>query len=353
MFQPSSRTLEILNALENAIDPSVEEDFRAQWEEFLAGRFTGDIFTPKRKKCPTVDLKHTHININDAISDYDLMLQSQLGNALNYIQTSNRIPAVRANYGTGILSSIFGAEIFIMPYKNDILPTTHAIGDTERMRKLAERGMPDLNTGFGQRVLEMGEIYAEVFAKYPKIAKYVPVYHPDLQGPLDIAELLWGTEMFFAMYDEPELVHSVLSLISDTYEAFMEKWNALHAPDPKMNTHWNSFFHRGTIVIRNDSAMNLSPTLYEEFSVPYDARLLERFGGGTVHFCGRGDHYIEALCSIPKLYAVNMSQPEYNDMEKIYQNTVDKGIPLLGFHGDRARADLSSRAGGFKHLMHS
>ena len=125
-----------------------------------------------------------------------------------------------------------------------------------------------------------------------------------------------------------------------------------YAPDPVMNTHWTSFWHRGALVLRNDSAMNLSPEFYDEFSVPYDTRLLSHFGGGVMHFCGRGDHYIEALCNIPLLYGVNMSQPHYNDMEKIYRNTVDKGIPLLGFSGERADADLC-RAGGYRHLLHS
>ena len=55
---------------------------------------------------------------------------------------------------------------------------------------------------------------------------------------------------------------------------------------------------------------------------------------------------METLCSIPDLTGVNMSQPEYNDMETIYRNTVDKGIPLLAFSRVRAEADVS-RPGGF------
>jgi uroporphyrinogen-III decarboxylase len=115
-----------------------------------------------------------------------------------------------------------------------------------------------------------------------------------------------------------------------------------------MNPHWSNLWHRGSILLRNDSAMNLSPELYREFSVPYDALLLERFGGGAVHFCGRGDHYIAALSEIKGLYGVQMTQPSYNDMEVIYRHTVDKGIKLLAF--DRARAEQDSvRNGAFSH----
>jgi uroporphyrinogen-III decarboxylase len=92
--------------------------------------------------------------------------------------------------------------------------------------------------------------------------------------------------------------------------------------------------------------MNLSPALYEEFALPYDQKLLEHFDGGIVHFCGRGDHYIPVLCRASKLYGINMSQPEYNDMEIIYRNTVDKGIPLLCFSPPVAQRD-QHRPGGF------
>ena len=111
-----------------------------------------------------------------------------------------------------------------------------------------------------------------------------------------------------------------------------------------MNVHWGILRHRGAIVLRDDSAMNLSPELYKEFAAPYDEELLKRFGGGVVHFCGRGDHYIEELCSIPYVTGINMSQPHLNDMEKIYRNTVDKGIKLLAFNRARAEQD---KARGF------
>ena len=116
-----------------------------------------------------------------------------------------------------------------------------------------------------------------------------------------------------------------------------------------MNPHWGILYHRGKILLRDDSAMNLSPELYREYALPYDAELLEQYGG-AVHFCGRGDHYAEALSTAKGLYGVNVSQPDYNDMEKIYRNTVDKGIKLLAFNKKAAERDVS-RDGGFKHNL--
>ena len=88
--------------------------------------------------------------------------------------------------------------------------------DLQEIEELIEKGIPDLNNGFGRKVFEFGEFCSEIFAKYPKIKEYVVPFHPDLQGPLDICELLWGGEMFYAMYDDPDIVHSAMSLITDT-----------------------------------------------------------------------------------------------------------------------------------------
>jgi uroporphyrinogen-III decarboxylase len=103
--------------------------------------------------------------------------------------------------------------------------------------------------------------------------------------------------------------------------------------------HW-SLLHKGNIMLRDDSAMNLSPKMFAEFVEPYDQRLLNEFGGGALHFCGKGDHYIARIPEMRGVYAVQMSQPEYNDMEKIFTHTVDKGIPLLRLPRKAAQAAL-------------
>lgn len=352
MYKLKKETIELLEDLEKRLDPDVEDDYAAQWEDFLYGRFDGGLFIPCRKKVtqPSVTLPKVHIN--DAVGDLETMLRDQLSIAANALSTQTQNPCIRANYGTGILSSLFGAELYIMPRDMDTLPTTRAFADTEKMRGLLENGVPSLTNGLGQRVFDFGELWAQVLESYPLIRKYVEIYHPDVQGPLDIAELMWGGEMFYAMYDEPELVHDVLQLITDTYAAFLDKWFDLFPSQGEIHTHWPAMRHRGHIMLRNDSAMNLSPELYKEFSVPYDSALLKHFRGGVMHFCGRGDHYIEVLCSIPELTGINMSQPHLNDMETIYRCTVDKGICLLSFSREQAEKDLISRPGGLRHNVH-
>lgn len=349
-LQPA--TLALLDDLERRIDPEVEDDLAAQWLRFLRGDFDGVIFAPERKRRAPPNVPLPRIAINDALDDLELMLARQFAQASAQLDTPDLLPSVRADYGTGILSSIFGAELFIMPRAMDTLPTTRALADEARIRAIAEGDVPDVLGGLGLRVFEAGELYAEVLARYPKMAKYVFVYHPDAQGPLDIAELLWGGGMFYAMYDEPELVHALLRRVVQAYGALMDRWFRLFPSAGEYSAHWGTLMHGGKILLRDDSAMNLSPALYRAFALPYDAQLLAEYGGGAIHFCGRGDHYIRDMAAIPHLTGINMSQPHLNDMETIYQNTVDRGIPLLGFSRARALAD-AGREGAFHGRMHA
>lgn len=348
-MQLSDNTLRLLETLENSIDPETEDDYLAQWREFLDGHFPGEIFTARRKKTTVLPYDYRNLSINTALKDYESMLVSQVEGALRPIQSGFGVPNVRANYGTGILTSVFGAEIFTMDEKMNTLPTTRPMGE-DKIDEILDAGIPDLTGGFGRQVFEMGEFFSEVFEKYPKIKKYVRIYHPDIQGPLDLAELLIGSDLFYLFYDEPEKVKALLTLMTETYKRFLNRWLTIVPQDPEINSHWGAFMHRGQIVLRDDSAMNISPELYREFALPFDRELLQYYHGGVVHFCGRGDHYIDLLASVPELTGINMSQPELNDMEKIYRSTVDKGIPIFAFSHARAEAD-KNRPGGFNHRL--
>lgn len=341
----SEQTLALLRDVENRIDPETEDEYLAQWDAFLRGRFPGTVFAPKRKKTSAPAMDFPAVGINDAIADYDRMLYSQLLIVSERLRTGTGSLCVRSNYGTGILTSVFGAEIFMMAPELNELPTTRSVSN-DSLSRIIDAGVPALTAGFGKQVFEMGEIFKEVFARYPKIERYVQPYHPDFQGPLDLAELLWGCELLYAMADEPETVHTLLRLITDTYIRFMDAWLALF-PAGEINSHWG-LRHKGAILLRNDSAMNVSPAYYREFAFPYDRELLERYHGGAVHYCGRGDHYLPILTSCESVTGINLSQPQYNDMETVFRCTVDRGIPILGFPADAAE-QYAGR--DFRHLL--
>ncbi len=331
-----------LDDIEQRIDPAMEERLYAGWSDFARGRFSGELFTPKRPHAIPSALAWPEIRTNAAIEDPDAMVLRQFRTCSDMLAgASGHLLCVRADYGTGIIPSLFGARLFMMDDALDTLPTVWPMGGADAARTLLDGGVPDLHGGLGGKVFAMGERLRAIAAEYPRIGRHVHVYHPDTQGPLDVCEMLWGSSIFEAFYLEPDLVTDLLNLITETYIAFLREWFSLLPPSDTVSPHWG-MMHGGTIMIRNDSAMNLSPELYRQFAQPFDARCLEAFGGGAIHFCGRGDHYIAAMSTTPGLQAINLSQPELNDMETIFRNTVDKHIPLIGLAPAAARAAMEA-----------
>jgi hypothetical protein len=334
-----------LEDLEARLDPTVEDELFVQWRAFTAGRFRGDVFLPQRARPAPPGLAWPVVRVNAALEDFELMLLQQLaGCSAALASGSGALLNVRCNYGSSILPSVFGVKLFIMDDVYDTLPTSEpVVGGSEGIRRLVDAGVPDLTQGYGPRVFEMGQRFVAAFADYPKVREYVRIYHPDLQGPMDVGEVLWGSGIFVELVDSPALVHRLLSVITESYSAFMRRWQQIVPPMPgDAESHW-SMLHGGHIMLRDDSAMNLSPQMFDEFIAPYNQRLLDAFGGGAEHFCGRGEHFIGRMCGLRNLHAIAMSQPDWNDMETIYRHTVDRGLKLIGLA--RAAADQALARG--------
>ena len=330
-----------LEDLERRIDPDAEGKLLAQWQSFADGGLSAGVFSPKRPAAAAPHLAWPHVLVNEALDDFEKMALQQLEPCSQALaEGSGALLAVRCNYGTAILPSLFGAEMFRMGRDLDTLPTCRPLaGGADAVKRLLDQGVPSLDTNLGGQVFQMGEYYRHLFAGYPRLERHVYIYHPDLQGPMNVCEMLWGGSLYVDFYDKPDLIKEFLSLITETYIRFMRRWDKIVAPLDGWAVHW-SMLHRGRIMIRDDAATNFSPEMFEEFVRPYDQRLLDEFGGGGVHFCGRGDHFIAKVGEMPGAYTVNMTQPDLNDTGIIFRNTVDKGITLIGLEAEAAKQAL-------------
>ncbi|HOX08154.1 MAG TPA: hypothetical protein PK280_17290 [Planctomycetota bacterium] len=317
----------LLETLEAACDLDWEREKLARWRRFLAlERCPGGFRSAASPLGGRPAAAWPKIRLNDALRDERLMLLHQLGDEAGVLHARNqRVPNIRCNYGTGILSSLFGAELFWMPEELDTLPTTRALAGADPIGALLSAGEPDLDSGWGKRVFATAEFFKAALAPYPKLAEVVWIYHPDLQGPVDIAELLLGEHLLLGFYDRPEEVRAVLELITRTYIRFMKRWFALVPPrSARDSAHWGRLIP-GQIMLRGDSLVNLSPEVYDEFVRPCDERILAEFGGGGMHYCGKADHCLERMTSGPLMRHVNSSQPDLNDPEKLLEFTVGRG----------------------------
>ncbi|MFW6154145.1 MAG: hypothetical protein ACOC95_02915 [Planctomycetota bacterium] len=332
-----ARMKRCLDDLEARIDESQEEAYRAQWVAFLEGGLTEGFFTPPSRRPAAAGVAWPDIHINDALDDIDLMVWRELKSASDVLdQGGNTALNVRSNYGVGIMASQFGCPIVQMDRAQGDLPTSLPLG-SEAIPRLLDAGVPSVREGLGAKVFDTAERFLKVFEQYPKIGRWVTLYHPDLQGPVDNVELVWGSEFFYSVHDDPGLFRDVMQLMADHYAAFMGAWFAMVPPAGPYSCHWGAMM-KGQVMIRNDSLMNLSPETCRDLIAPHDERLLKQFGGGGIHYCGRGDHFIEVMSGIEGLTCIQLSQPHLNDMETIFAHTVDKGLILMDLAPEAAEA---------------
>jgi len=327
-----TRAAPYLEKLEGALDLDWERQKLGRWKRVLAFEPQDEPFAAHRAAAPEAQPgEWPRLTINQALADPEAMLLHQLGEV--YRQVCRRqltIPSIRANYGTGILPSVLGAELFWMEEQLETLPTARALSGGDPFEKLLAGGEPELARGQGAQVFEAGQYFLEALAAYPKIREAVWIYHPDLQGPVDVLELLVGGEMFTAFYDRPEVVKQALELVTRTYIRFLDRWfeRIPRKEHAGCFAHWG-LLCRGPVMLRDDSLVNLSDETYREFVKPYDDRILARFGGGAIHFCGKADHCVERMTGTPELTAVHLSQPELNDMPRVLAATVGRGKVLM------------------------
>ena len=263
---------------------------------------------------------------NDAFVDQEKMLLDQLRTPFIHNQLKDYQPLnIRCNYGTVILPSVFGAGYQLTETS---LPWVRHLGGRDEIEALVERGVPDLGNDLGGRCFETLRYYPGMLADHPNLQRAVSIYHPDLQGPFDVAHLIWGPDILYALYDCPELVHALLGLVVETYRRWMRKWKALTGEGNDFTTHWNLYI-RGGIMLRDDTPVMLSPAHYEEFVKPYDQELLDEFGG-CIHYCGKGDGFVASMCRSRNLFGINSSQPELNNVELLVGSARANRIVLLG-----------------------
>lgn len=336
-----------LDKLENAIDLTWEREKLQEWRRVLAFEPVDNRFVAHESAGGTEPGEWPAVGVNEAIATPDRMLLQQLREVYRgACRRTRQIPNIRCNYGTGILPSLFGAEVFWMDDELNTLPTTRPLEGDDPIGKLLEAGVPELTNGFGARVFETAEYFKEELRPYLKTREVVRICHPDLQGPVDAVELLLGSGMFLAFYDRPEELKGLLELVTETYVRLLRRWLDIVPPQDggEHMAHWGSLY-KGQVMLRDDSVVNLSPEMYAEFVKPYDERVLAEFGGGAIHFCGKADHCIDKMTDSQHLTAINMSQPEKNDMRKVYEATVKKGVVLNVPAADDALAGLDLTRG--------
>ena len=223
------------------------------------------------------------------------------------------VPSVRANMGCGIVAALFGVEPMLFPDKMPWIQK-HLDRDTlENMTAADIRVTPE----FAMALKHMDHAAANL------AGGGCYVFPVDIQGPFDTAHLLMGDDIFYELYDDPDYVHHVMELATAAtvmaYELCLE-----HMPhSDKFVCHYNSLAmpaERGCIKLSEDTTTLLNAAQMEEFALPYTHRILEHFGGGYIHYCGKNPALYAAVMADPLVYAINFGNPDMHDMEQVLRD---------------------------------
>jgi len=208
------------------------------------------------------------------------------------------VPFLFPWYGTGVVPSALGCEIVFSPKQEPAVegPILAAPGDVARLVP------PDpYRDGLMPRVLRCID--------YMRANSDLPVSFTDCQGPFNIALNLVGVETICLwMYDSPAAVHELM----DFCATVLIDWVKVQKRHAGQELDGGAFPHftilpreRGGVWISDDDSTILSPDLYRTFVVPYNSRVLQAFGGGTLHYCGTAGHQLENFAATEGLVGVS------------------------------------------------
>lgn len=236
---------------------------------------------------------------------------------------------LRPNLGVGIVASMFGAEIRLvgneMPW---VMPLNGGLKGLRRA--LLDAPLPDINTGLIPRALDQYGYFKKVLEEYPSCRAGLQIILPDLEGPFSTLELLWGTGIYEAVCDIPEEITALLDRVTEAMLVAYERLKPEVRDNIGPDCHYcHAMGVKGRYLVRDDSAINISPEQYRQILKPFDTRLAAAIGSVGIHFCGNGQHQVDNFLDIPGVDCLDLGQPEKMNLDSLYQRASDHNVPLV------------------------
>ena len=234
---------------------------------------------------------------------------------------------IRANLGTVVIASIFGAEI--EQVKNNNPPWVRPFESSDTFERILDYDPCDFSQGWSPKVVEAYKFFNDILADFPNLQKCVKVVLPDLQGPFDTAEQLRGSSIYEDFYRAPETLYAVMNHLAQAQIGFAQHLQPYLSDGPEGYSHQHNAMICGNILIRNDCAINISAKMYSEQVAPHDATVLEALGGGGIHCCGKCEHLVDEFLSLPAVRCIDFGQSDMNNIKAICEKAQQNKVPLI------------------------
>lgn len=212
------------------------------------------------------------------------------------------LPSLFPGLRQGAIPTAFGCEEVLKGDHFWCKPMMRNANDVYRLRK------PALEKVGGTR------LFLERIKYFRKeTGGQIPIHVCDMQGPLAVAAAIWGYQDFLsAFYDNPEEVHFLLNLATESIIEFATKQMEAAEGDIIPMHCWAVVWMppgKG-ISISEDLLSVLPPELYQEFGIPYHERIARNFGSVFIHSCGNFSHNLDNLKKTKGLVGMNFSLSE-------------------------------------------
>jgi len=256
--------------------------------------------------------------------DSSILLHSELNDDLSF--------TIRANFGTVVIASLFGG---LVEQRGDNPPWIRHFETQDEFKTILEKDPFDFSQGICPQIISRYQFYQEVLADYPNLQKCIKIVLPDLQGPLDSLELLRGSDIYTDFIIDPETIENGLRLMAEAQVGFARHLKPFITDGPDGFSHQHSVAIKGNILIRNDSAIMVSPEMYTGQVAPFDEYVLDGLGGGGVHSCGKIDFNVPEIFRLDSIKSFDFGQSYLNDVDSLYPLAREKKIPLLRFRPNK------------------
>jgi hypothetical protein len=245
-------------------------------------------------------------------------------------------PNIKPNQGINIIAAAFGCECKV---NDEADPWVTALIREENAEDVYKLKVPD---PVNNPAFEKAWKHVEALQKLSSM----PLRVINVPSPLVTASLIWDYTSFIeATLTYPDEVHALMEKVTEATILYVkEMFKRIHNLYGISHEFWYvpTF---GGIRVSDDTAALLSPDLYREFGVKYNAKIAKEFGGIVVHSCGNVGNVAAAMMEIPGLKGLDFTIPQTPDWSKIRDAVAGKtALYLRHFYWDHpndAKVDLA------------
>jgi hypothetical protein len=270
--------------------------------------------------------EYPRYNLGEIHYDKDkMLLNGMLDMAGAALGGMHAVPSIRANMGCGILPCMFpGLKQRV--FYDDRMPWI-----VEHLTKDTIASLDEKDIGLTDEFKLALEHMAYIAERIGGTGAYL--FPLDVQGPFDIAHLVYGDSIFYDMYDDPPFIRHLMDLSCVAIERGFDECVKLMPRSDEYVAHYNSVVlprTLGGVKLSEDTSTLIGGDFLDEYAIPSTKRVLKHAGGGYIHYCGKHEGLFGRLACIPDVRGFNFGNPDFHDMESMLYDMANNGKIYYG-----------------------